>query len=259
MHPEVQENVSMELAKIKSIKPVDYTFNMIKWYSTIESTCNSIEEKLSGYYHKLQFIMNYLDASLTAEVKSFKAEISTIQNKYLHGNPDKWTASYISGEIIKTYNEMSEDGTWQCKIGEKDQIIAFTTKVAKLQTKLDKQVVAFSTQAKSVNSPSSEINANGGKHSGKMDGPYTVAELRLTKKGDTVTSNGKMYHWCTGDHYSGGTKYNGMNADHKSCDRDAWQVRLDTSCNARTNDKTSDGTPKPDDAPTQKFALNHKL
>jgi hypothetical protein len=36
---------------------------------------------------------------------------------------------------------MSEDGTWQCKIGEKDQIIALTTKGAEFQMKLDKQVV----------------------------------------------------------------------------------------------------------------------
>jgi hypothetical protein len=45
-----------------------------------------------------------------------------------------------------------------------------------LQRKLDNQVVAFATQAKSVINPSSEINPNGGKRCGKKDGPYTVAE-----------------------------------------------------------------------------------
>ncbi len=60
---------------------------------------------------ELQIIKDYLDSSLTAEVKSFKAEIGIIQNKYLHGNQDKWTALYISGEIIKMYNKLSEDGT----------------------------------------------------------------------------------------------------------------------------------------------------
>jgi hypothetical protein len=85
------------------------------------------------------------------------------------------------------------------------------TKVAKLQTKFEKQVIAFATQARSMINPSSEINANGGKRCGKKDGPYTVVEWRLTQKEDTVTSNGKIYHWCTGDHYSNGTKYNGWN------------------------------------------------
>ena len=194
--------------------------------------------------------MDCLDASLTAEV-----------NKYIHGNPDKWTASYINGEIIKTYDNMSQDGTWAVQDRRKGSNIALTTKIAKLQTKLDKQAVAFATQAKSVINPSSEINANGGKRRGKKDGPYTVAELRLSKKEDTITSNGKTYHWCTGDLYSSGTKYNGMYADHKSCDHDAWQAQLGANCNARINEKTSDGTSKPTDAPTPKPALtlNDKL
>jgi hypothetical protein len=111
MRLNVQENVYMELVKIKSIKPVDYAFNMVEWHSAIESKCILIKQKLPGAYHELQYIMDYLDASLTAEVKSFKAEINIIQNKYFRGNPNKWTASYISGEIIKTYNNMSKDGT----------------------------------------------------------------------------------------------------------------------------------------------------
>jgi hypothetical protein len=89
---------------------------------------------------------------------------------------------------------MSEDGTWQRKIKEMDQIIALMTKVANLQTKLYKQVVAFATQAKSVINPSSKINANGGKRCGKKDGPYTVAEWRLTKKEDTFIWKGTLSH-----------------------------------------------------------------
>ncbi len=37
MCPDVQANVYMELAKIKSIKPIDYAFNMVKWHSAIKS------------------------------------------------------------------------------------------------------------------------------------------------------------------------------------------------------------------------------
>ncbi len=80
------------------------------------------------------------------------------------------------------YNNISEDGTWQRKIGEKDQIIALTTKVNWLQTKLDKQVIALATQAKIAINPPSESNVNSGKCYGKKDGPYTIAEWCLTKK-----------------------------------------------------------------------------
>ncbi len=78
IRPDVQANVYMELSKIKSIKPVNYAFIMIKWHLAIESKCILIEQKLHRSYHKLQFIMDYLDASLTVEVKSFKAKIIMI-------------------------------------------------------------------------------------------------------------------------------------------------------------------------------------
>lgn len=54
--------------------------------------------------------------------------------------------------------------------------------------------------------------------------PYTVAAWCLTKTEDKVSQNGKDYFWCTGDHWSGGTKYNGMYADHKTCDHASWRA-----------------------------------
>ncbi len=90
--------------------------------------------------------MDYLDASLTVKVKSFKAEVNILCNRYLRGNPDRWTSSYITGEIIKTYNNMFEDGTWKLEIGKKDQIIALTTKLTEMQAKFNQQVVSFATQ-----------------------------------------------------------------------------------------------------------------
>jgi hypothetical protein len=78
MRPDVQTSVYSDLAKIKSIKPVDYAFNIVKWHSTMESKQISIDTKVPGAYHKSQYIMDYLDASLTANIKSFKAEINIL-------------------------------------------------------------------------------------------------------------------------------------------------------------------------------------
>ncbi len=80
MRMDVQMNVYAELAKIKSIKPVDYAFNIIKWHFTMESKRISIEIKVPGVYHESQYIMDYLDAFLTFEVKSFKAEVNILCN-----------------------------------------------------------------------------------------------------------------------------------------------------------------------------------
>ena len=264
IRPDVQTNVYAELAKIKTIKPVDYAFNIIKWHSAMESKRISITNKVPGAYHESQYIMDYLDASLTVDVKSFKAEVNILRNRYLRGNPDRWTASYISGEIIKTYNNMFEDGTWKREIGEKDQIIALTTKLTEMQAKFEQQVAAFATQQQPGGNKEKTDNSKseGGSRRGKRE-PYTVAAWRLVKKEDTVSVNGKEYFWCTGDHYSGGEKHNGMYADHKSCDHDSWRKAIDDRrAKSNPSGKPTNNTPtdaKPNPAPEKKLTLNDKL
>jgi hypothetical protein len=87
--PDVQTNVYAELAKIKTIKPVDFSYNMIKWHSAMESKHILIMNIVPGSYHESQYVMDYLDACLTVDVKSFKAEINILRNGYLCGNPDR--------------------------------------------------------------------------------------------------------------------------------------------------------------------------
>ena len=89
MRPDVETNVYAELAKIKSIKPVNHAFNIVKCHSAMESKQISIKQKGPGVYHESQYVMDHLDASLTVEVKSFKAEVNILCNRYLCRNPDK--------------------------------------------------------------------------------------------------------------------------------------------------------------------------
>jgi hypothetical protein len=213
MHPGVQTNVYAELAKCEAIKPVDHAYNIVRWHLAMESKCIGIEQKVPGSYHESQYIMDYLDASLTVDAKSFKAEANINCNRYLCGNPDRWNAIHISGEIIKTYNNMSKDGTWKQEIGEKDQIIALSTKVVEQQAKLKnqvKQVVVLAMQAKKKITPDSNNGGEGGGPRHLKRDPYTVAACQLTKKEDKVQMHSKDYCWCTGNHWSGRTKHNGM-------------------------------------------------
>jgi hypothetical protein len=85
----------------------------------------------------------------------------------------------------------------------------------------------------------------------------------LIKKEDTATVNGKDDHWCTGDHYSGDEKHNGMYADHKPSKHDALHKNMDDLCAARGSDnKPSNKAPTSIAAAPpqkQKLALNDKL
>jgi hypothetical protein len=98
--------------------------------------------------------------------------------------------------MIKAYNNRFEDQTWKQELGEKDQIIAPSTKVAKIQLKLDKQVIALATQERKEVTPDAGVGG-GSSCCGKRDGPYTVPAWRLIKKVDKVIYNGKEYYWCT--------------------------------------------------------------
>ncbi len=70
----------------------------------------------------------------------------------------------------------------------------------------------------------------------------------------------KDYFWCTGDHYSGGEKYNGMYADHKTSDHDKWCKTIADCCVTCTSGKSSNDTPAPaTPAIAQKLTLNNKL
>jgi hypothetical protein len=159
---------------------------------------------------------------------------------------------------------MFKDGTWKREIGEKDQIIALTTKLTKMQAKFEQQVAAFATQQQSGRNKEKTDNSKseGGSRHGKRE-PYTVAAWQLIKKDDKVTVNGKEYFWCTGDHYSGGEKHNGMYADHISCDHDSWRKAIDEKrTKSNQNRKPSTGIPvdtKPAAASEKKLTLNDKL
>jgi hypothetical protein len=78
MCPDVQTNVYTKLAKIKAIKPSNYGFDMGKCHSAMEMKRISIEQKVPSAYHESQYIMDYLDAILTVDAKSFKAEVNFI-------------------------------------------------------------------------------------------------------------------------------------------------------------------------------------
>jgi hypothetical protein len=116
-------------------------------------------------------------------------------------------------KLSKRTTTCPKTGLGSEKSAKKNQIIALSTKVAELQAKLenkDKWVVALVTQAKKETASNPATEGEGGGACRSKRDPYTVAAWRLTKKEDKVSMHGKDYFWCTGDHWSGGTKHNEM-------------------------------------------------
>ncbi len=75
--------------------------------------------------------------------------------------------------------------------------------------------------------------------------------------------HGNNYFWCTGEHWSGGTKHNGMYTDHKTYDHASWRSCMD-ECHKTKNGNGNDGQSKeapskPAKGAPQKLPLNDKL
>jgi hypothetical protein len=129
-----------------------------------------------------------------------------------------------------------------------------------MQSKFNQQVASFATQTKKEITPNPTSNQDGGSRCPKR-APYTVAAWHLVKKEDNIIVNGRDLHWCTGYHYSGDVKHNGMYANHKSSDHDAWRKSFDNATANQSSGKTSNESHSPAAAsvPAQKVALNDKL
>jgi len=63
--------------------------------------------------------------------------------------------------------------------------------------------------------------------------PHTVKPWRLAFRGNAVAMNKEIWHWCLGDHYSGGTKYNGMYCLHDTAGHSAWRKEMDKNKSKR--------------------------
>ena len=72
--------------------------------------------------------------------------------------------------------------------------------------------------------------------------------------------DGKKWHWCKGDFYSGGVKHNGMYATFKTCEHDTWRKEQDER-NAQKYSGKHTGTPSTTntESTAKKLALSDKL
>ena len=92
---------------------------------------------------------------------------------------------------------------------------------------------------------------------------YTVKPWRLEFVGDEVNMGGTKYFWCTGDHWSGGVKHNGMYCTHKTEEHDAWRKEMDAKKSAERAAKHKPQPANPSEnpkvVPQQKLGLSESL
>ena len=114
------------------------------------------------------------------------------------------SVDFVRTQITQMYINFEADDTWKQELAEVSQIIALTTQVQQLSTKLETTITLATTDNQSGKAISDRRRTTNNKK-------YTVSPWSLVKKGDTIKCNkGHTWHWCTEEHYSDG-------ATHKEC------------------------------------------
>ena len=120
VRPSVRLNVFNEIQRIKKILPKDHGYDIAKWCISMEKARTLIELKLPRAYHDDQFIMDIFDGALTAKVKTFVTEVSSMKLRWARGNSHGWTRKDIVYEISSLYTNIHSDGSWARELDETD-------------------------------------------------------------------------------------------------------------------------------------------
>ena len=121
------------------------------------------------------------------------------------------------------YINFEADGTWAKELAEISQIIALSTQVEQLSSKLERTIALATSTSNSGNQ--NNLAQKGGK---SKNGPYTVASWRLVHEGDKKTGpDGKDYYWCKDEHWSGGVAHHGMYCRHEPGKHAEWRKEMD--------------------------------
>jgi hypothetical protein len=264
LRPNIRINIFNELKAIKDLHPKDFGYNVSDWLSSMESKRLSIALKSSTMYPDDIFINDIFDSAEKVPCTPFVAEISRIKNSWNLGELNNLTRETAVSKVRMLYINMEGDGTFKTSLQKNDQIIALATKVQSLEKSLRATTVALTTIAtngsNSNNNQHGTSSTGGGSSSigGSGKQPHTVEPWKLEHKGSTILKNGRTYHWCTKDHWSNNTKYNGMYQPHSTEHHDAWRKAKDEEKGFGKSVTSESESSKPE-AEQKKLLLSEKL
>ncbi len=127
-----------EIKRVKEILPSKFEHNITDWDTAIEEARIDVETKLPNEYSETAFINDYFTACLTVPVKSFASEVNSMKHKWQLGM--HMDMEYVRTTICQLYINLEEDKIWARELAEVSQIIALTTKIDSLESKLQSTI-----------------------------------------------------------------------------------------------------------------------
>ena len=243
---EIQICKDMTLAQFKEVVP-DY-------FDALQDKKVSIDQKSATAYPEDTFIRDILNALSASSVETFAKEYESIQNKWLMGREHIVSEDLIA-EATLMYTNLERKGAWIKAYSAKDQIIALTSKIMVLETKLEAAKAA---------DPAPTQPRGRGKNNFEM---WRLTKVENGEEHCKVVRGGRTYYWCEDGHSFDGKKC-GMYVSHKpGAEHIAWQKKKDESKARKraTSDQgqKTDAQPKPPtgstDTSAKKLSLSQHL
>jgi hypothetical protein len=132
-------------------------------------------------------LVNIFDAYLSVPDHAFRRYIERKKETYYDGTEDI-TINALMDMALNKYNQLKQDGEWEAKTPEQEQIVALMAQLQKVQT----------TKADTGHT-SRTANNSSGENKKKKAGLKKYPDWRYERNGSDVKleREGKTYHWCT--------------------------------------------------------------
>ena len=203
---EIQICKAMTLAQFKEVVP-DY-------FDALQDKKVSIDQKSATAYPEDTFIRDIFNALSACSVETFAKEYESIQNKWLMGREHIVSEDLIA-EATLMYTNLEKKGAWIKSYSAKDQIIALTSKIMVLETKLEVTKVANPAPAQ----PRGRNNFD----------MWRLTKIENGEEHCKIVRGDRTYYWCE-DGHSFDKKKCGMYVFHKpGAEHIEWQKKKDES------------------------------
>jgi hypothetical protein len=221
-----------EITKVKKQSIAMYDNDVQLFFDAIKYLKLHIDQKDPTAYTEDAFIrdifMQLKHNSLPAE---FWIEFGCQEIRWMM-NKTKITSAKLMEEAATYYLNLKLTGAWKIEISKHMQIIALTTQIVEMKSKISNLAIA-KTGAANRDTGKSDGGPGAGQPGGAGGGRYVFELWRLEKVNNNADHNmierdGKTWYWCDKHTYSNkGNITQGMYVFHKPSEHDAWRAKKD--------------------------------
>jgi hypothetical protein len=225
--PNFKVGMYAEITKVKKLTIAQYDNDVQLYFNAVQFIKLQIDQKDPTAYTEDAYIRDIFlqlkDDSLPVEfkIKFARQETCWMMNK------SNVMSQILTDEAFAYYVNLKNTGAWKVELSKNLQLIALTTQISELESKISKLSTNSGSSKQNEEAPACDNNN------------YTFELWRLEKvdnkaKHNMIECNGKTWYWCNNHCYNNkGVVTNGMYIGHKPQDHEKWHLNKERVVNCK--------------------------